>query len=119
MNDDHHVQISSSAMSCGVATLRAMASDPERVMYALCTNLYHPSRGQPYAFAQWSDTPNSNGAKFAEFVEAVCLTDCVAQSLWLENPKTGNTICIWTFAIPHEQLKKWYVDQRLERAKKL
>jgi len=43
----------------------------------------------------------------------------IQHHLWVENPKTANEITIWMWAIPHEQLKKWYIEQRVEKAKKL
>jgi len=122
MSDNHHVSVISSSMSCGVAELSRITSDPEKVLYAVATSFYHPSRGSSYAFLQWSDTTESNGVKFADFINSIwgeLSGTPVDQTEWVDNPKTGNTICIWTWEIPHAELKKWYINQRMVRAKTL
>jgi hypothetical protein len=117
MGDHHHVSIYNSHMSCGALELTNMRSEPERVLYALCTYLYHPSRGAPAAFALWSDTKESDGVKFAKYLAEL---DMVAYyTHWTENPKTSNEIAIWTWVIPHERLKKWYLTERVKKAQKL
>lgn len=117
--DNHHVTISGSQISCGVAQLYNITSDPEKVLYAIATALYHPSRGTPYAFLTWSDAPDSNGEKFASSLEKVFGAVDLTETDWEENPKTGNHIKVFVWTIPHEDFKKWYIEQRVERAKKL
>lgn len=122
--DNHHVHISSSGMSCGVLELSGITAEPEKVLYALASHLYHPARGTPAAFVIWSDVvPDSNGHKLSRFLNttwagmpALCY---VTMSKVRENPKTSNPIAIFTWAIPHVAFKAWYVKERVKRAKKL
>lgn len=122
--DHQHVQIYSSHMSCGVLELSNMRSEPEKVLFALCTHLYHPSRGAPAAYVAWSDTKESDGLKFTRYLLSIGYklhagpnTDY--SNFWVENPKTGNQISVWLWILPHEELKKWYVEERIKRAKQV
>lgn len=129
--DDHHVSITQSAASCGILELSRLSSDPAKVLYALASHLYHPSRGSPAAFVMWSDTANSNGANLFDYIETrnswgTRLSPRIehfADNLVIageeENPKTGNVISVFVWTIPHEEFRKWYMDQRVERAKSL
>lgn len=122
MSDNHHVAVCSSQISCGVAQVYNITSDAEKVLYAIATQLYHPARGSPYAFLTWSDTEDSNGLKLANFIDSLYgkLSGFpINQTNWAENPKTSNKICIWVWEIPHEELKKWYLNQRMVKASKL
>lgn len=116
MGDHTHATFYNSHISCGVLELTNIRSDPEKVLYALCTHLYHPSRGSPCAFVIWSDTPESDGVKFANYVN---LLFPIQESPWIENPKTSNQIKIWSWIIQHEHLKEWYLTERVKRAKQL
>lgn len=115
--DNHHCQVSGSQVSCGLAQVYNLTSDPEKVLFALATHLYHPSRGTPYAFAMWSDTESSNGLKLAERVNDQ-FGDLLS-SEWVENPKTSNLIRVWLWKIPHSDFKYWYIQMRVEKAKQL
>jgi len=117
MADNHHVQIAGSQISCGIGQLYSLTSDPEKILYALATHLYHPSRGTPYAAVIWSDTRESNGEKLDGYITSLFgQTDA---SRWVENPKTSNEIRLFYWEIPHEQFKAWYVEQRVKRAQQL
>ena len=115
--DNHHVTVSGSQISCGVAQLFGISSDEEKVLYALANYLYHPSRGSPVAFAMWSDTPKSNGDKLAYLVGEKW--GKLEETDWVENPKTSNNIKVFVWEIPHKEFKEWYVKQRVKRAKKV
>lgn len=116
--DNHHANFSPSQISCGVLQLYGITSDPERVLYALANYLYHPSRGTPAAFVIWSDTKDSNGVKFNSYLASE-LQNFAPTSQWIENPKTSNEITVWLWAIPHEKLKEWYKQKRIEKASKV
>jgi hypothetical protein len=129
MSDNHHVTMSATRMSCGIAELSGLSSDPEKVLYAMATTLYHPSRGSPYACVMWSDTEDSNGEKLFLFLEekfdrgeeygSDVEGDFPMRSGYVENPKTSNKIALYYWWIPHERFKAWYVEQRVAKAKKL
>ena len=118
--DNHHVYISESQASCGVLELSKLGSDPEKILYALSSRLYHPSRGNPSAFVMWSDTEESNGVKLANFIcDGTTFSHGVLlQSGWIENPKTSNDIAVFLWQIPHEQLKTWYKAYKINKIKK-
>ena len=117
--DQHHVNISMSGISCGVLELSRIESDSEKVLYALASHLYHPSRGQPAAFVIWSDLPkDSNGSKLCRVLEDF-FDEALIVSQGAENPKTSNTIVVFCWCINHVALKEWYVKQRVKKAQKL
>ena len=117
--DQHHVNISTSVISCGVLELSRLESDVEKVLYAIATYLYHPSRGSPAAFLIWSDLPEeSNGNAFYEDLLGRFSGE-LHKTKNVENPKTSNMICVYTWLIPHEEVKKWYIEQRVKKARKL
>jgi hypothetical protein len=124
--DNHHVSISGSSASCALLELSGISSDPVKVMYALATHLYHPSRGTPASFVMWSDVVKpiadradifSNGGLLWRYINnhfgGILGTNVV------ENPKTSNPIQVWIWTIPHEGFKEWYLKERVERAKRL
>lgn len=126
--DNHHVSIHSSSASCGVLELSGYSSDVDKVLYALATYLYHPSRGVPASFVMWSDVVGpdespidgnvrSNGG--ALWVRINRLFGGIVSTNVVENPKTSNPIQVWIWPIPHERFKAWYLKERVERAKKL
>lgn len=120
--DARHVHIQELPGSCGVVSLSQFNSSVDQILFALASYLYHPSRGQPCAFVVWSDI-NHEGAfgellwehltKKLKFVNKIAL-----RSFPEENPKTGNIIRVYTWAIPHEQFREWYKQERIERIKK-
>lgn len=127
--DNHHVQIAGSQISCGIGQLYSLTSDPEKILYALANHLYHPARGTPYAAVLWSDTQDSNGEKLFEYLEekfdrgeeygSAIEGDFPLRLSWFTNPKTGNDIALYTWVIPHERFKQWYIDERVKKASKL
>lgn len=121
--DNHHVAISNSQISCGVVELSRLESDPHKVLYALASHLYHPSRGQPAAFAIWSDVNGSNGQNLL-----TAINDWVMKKKYfnltvpmvtqpVENPRTSNPIFVAVWEIPHEEFRKWYKEEKVRRIK--
>lgn len=116
--DNHHVTISSAQMSCGVRELSRIEADISKVIYAIASDLYHPSRGTPAAFVSWSDLESSNGANLANALFKK-YPGSLAKTAFVENPKTSNAIAVWVWAIPHEEFRKYYVEERVKRASKI
>ena len=131
--DNHHVTMTSSPISCGVAALYNITSDLRKVLYAIATNLYHPSRGQPYAVISWSDlADDSNGHRLARLIHngfintpqetpkfALGFIGACFQTPPVDNPKTGNEIRVWWWVVDHTAFKKWYIEERVKRAQVL
>ena len=67
----------------------------------------------------WSDTKDSNGSKFADHLVVELDFEIEEMNVWVENPKTSNLIQMWSWILPHAELKKWYLEQRVARAGKL
>lgn len=114
---DHRViDINELPISCGIVGISRMSDEQERNAFALATHFYHPARGNPPAFVMWSNiaTEETNGHRFANFMRPF---GEVTESLTALNPKTGNYIRIWTFRIDHEAFKKWWIEERIKRAK--
>src|SRR5690349_15661953 len=98
--DNHHVSLTSSSASCGVLEAHGITSDSEKVLYAIASRLYHPSRGQPAAFLLWSDisSKESNGGMLFMAIEKIFgrrdggVGSGLQSSEVCENPLTGNNI---------------------------
>jgi hypothetical protein len=118
--DHDRVNISTSAMSCGVRELSRINEDTEGVLYALGTNLYHPGRGEPCAFYVWSDIAGEYTAsnRLKDDVELNKL-GFVEVSTITDNPRTGNPIMIFIWNIDHEIFKRWYAEKRVARYAKV
>lgn len=122
--DNHHVNICGSSASCGVLELSDFKSDARKILYAVATHLYHPSRGQPAAFVLWSDLYDpkhgSNGQRLAGMLDTEkLLAGGLHTTAPHENPKTSNPIQVWLWSIPHELFRQWYKDERIRRAKNI
>lgn len=112
--DNHHVSISESHASCAILELSRMSNDHGKVLKALASRLYHPSRGVPAAMVLWSDThcELANYIKRA-FGDSTCMTvDPV------ENPKTGNEVYAFLWILPHEKFREWYKQFRIKSIQK-
>ena len=116
--DNHHVEISPARASCAILELNHISSDPQKVLYAVASYLYHPARGRPAAFVLWSDVVEGNGAVLAQACWQHNLGD-MTNPAPVENPITSNYIKVWLCQINHEVFKKWYVDERVARAKRV
>lgn len=118
--DNHHVNIQTSAMSCGVLTCNSFGEDSRKILFAMASRLYHPSRGYPAAIYLWSDlsSTDSRGNRLANFIEDQQLgANLLTSQDHIENPVTGNEISLFTWIIPHEEFKEWYKKERLNRIK--
>jgi hypothetical protein len=115
--DNHHAQITGSSASCGILEVSHPDADSKKVAYSIASHLYHPSRGNPVAFAMWSDLVESNGAKLAAYLGENF--GGITETSSCENPKTGNEIQVFIWTIPHEEFRKWYKETRISIAKKL
>lgn len=116
--DNHHVHIQQSPASCGISELYGYSSDPDKVLYALASHFYHPSRGNPSAIVMWSDVAGGNGSLL--FTKIVDTFD--KDSIWftapVENPKTGNLISLFIWIVPHQEFREWYKQARVVKAGK-
>lgn len=115
--DNHHVNISSSNISCGVIELSRLESDTEKVLYSIASYLYHPSRGQPASFVMWSDIMDSNGSLLYKKIKELFIESIISYTNFVENPKTSNDIRVWVWEIPHEKFKEWYKNKRIAKIK--
>jgi hypothetical protein len=88
------------------------------VLYSVASYLYHPSRGYPAAFVMWSDVASGNGWEFFNKLVEKFPNSFVANTRGVENPRTSNTIYVWIWEIPHEALKKWYLEEKVSRIKR-
>lgn len=113
--DNHHVNITPSHISCGIVELYRLESDSRKVLFALANYEYHPSRGNPHAYAIWSDVPDSNGAKLYKEIMAHLPWSKPATMGPVINPQTGNPIFTYIWAIPHEEFRKWYKEEKIKR----
>ena len=128
--DNHHVSITSSSASCAILELSGIGADADKVLYALATRLYHPARGNPAAFVMWSDVYEyvghngdvrvTNGVNLASAIlKDHTPISKLLQSHVVENPLTGNPIRVWLWELDHTQFKKWYIEERVRRAKRV
>ena len=118
--DHESVNIRSTTMSCGVMELSRIDDDVEKVLYQIASSLYHPSRGQPCAFFVWSDISHGTTSSYRlrdkinkENFGSVELSENA------ENPRTGNIIMVYVWAVRHRRLKAWYRKERVKRMRKV
>jgi len=117
---DHEVvNLQSSSISCGVVQISRISDEEgDKVLFAIANSFYHPARGNPPAFAIFSNVVDTetSASRLASLVERHSF-GYVEKSAPAFNPRTGNLISIWTWAIAHETFKKFYTDKRIEKAK--
>jgi hypothetical protein len=120
--DHDRVKISSTPMSCGVFVLSGI-TDVNGAIYQIASRLYHPSRGEPVAFLIASDVfddgvETNTSLLFLEMKRrGLLLQKQISQAA--ENPKTGNTIMVYTGLIDHAVFKAWYSNERTRRVGKV
>jgi len=114
--DHERVNIRNTIMSCGVMELSRINSDVNGVLYALASRMYHKSRGDPCAFFIFSDVwaTHTCAEELRKLVGQKNLGDVIMSSV-VENPRTGNGIVVYTWAIYHEKFKAWYKEERMKR----
>ena len=120
--DNEHCRITTSYTSCAILEVFQLSEDPAKIMYALGTNLYHPSRGQPAAFIMFSGlAKGGNASLLAKFITdtfvGIVPGTFHCHPYAVENPKTSNLINWWVWEIPHEHFKDWWREQRIKRIK--
>lgn len=118
---DHEVvSIHELPISCGTVGVSRISEDIEKVVYALASKLYHPSRGNPCAFFLWSNIkPNApERNRLEEFIEKNLLGEVLVSSS-AENPRTSNEIVVYVWKIDHLVFKNWYKEQRVKRLVKI
>lgn len=114
---DHEVvNIRDSYMSCGVMELSRIDDDITKVLYAIGSRLYHPSRGNPCAMFVFSDVADTTSekttsSKLIKRVKEYFLGQ-TGETPRVENPRTGNMITTYWWIIDHEKFKSWYATMR-------
>jgi len=114
--DHERVSITTTPISCGISQVYRIGEEPEEVAYAMAASLYHPSRGTPVAMFIWSGTKDGNAMALRDYLGLTFGGTTVIGGV--DNPKTGNVIYLFTWCIPHEEFRKWYMEQRVARLKK-
>jgi hypothetical protein len=119
--DHDRVNIHTSQMSCGVAELSRIGSDVKDVLYAIGSRLYHPSRGEPVAFFAFSDVVGEQDTSSSILVDTILnwKLGSIVCSDRAENPRTGNIIVVYIWAIDHEKFKAWYAERRVAKLAKV
>lgn len=120
--DHARVNINSSNISCGVRELSRLSDEADANLFAIANSFYHPSRGQPPAFCIWSNIDDlsynggegTNGHRLAAFIEKNRFGEITKTGRAL-NPNTGNPICIWTWAVDHDKLRKYYKAMKIKK----
>jgi hypothetical protein len=112
--DRHHVQISTSSMSCGILELSHIGDDYAKVTYAIATRLYHPARGAPAAIVAWSTT----NTLLADWVTNEFGRAGLVSAGSVENPLTSNLIFTYLWLIPHTKLRAWYKEYRIAKIRR-
>jgi hypothetical protein len=117
MADHERVNFADFVRSCGVMQLSRLDSETVPVLFSIATRLYHPSRGNPCAFFMFSDTNNEDGAPSRSLVKLIgeLGIGTVMQTDPVENPRTGNEVIVYVWAVDHEPFKKWYAEQRIKK----
>ena len=119
--DHDRVNITTTSMSCGILELSRINEDTTGVLYALGSRLYHPSRGNPCAFFIFSDVADGGDTASSRLCGLIgeLKLGSVTMSPLTENPRTGNIIVTYTWAIDHAVFKKYYAKKRSEKLLKV
>jgi hypothetical protein len=114
-----HMKMNTSYVSCGVLELGSLRRTPEKNAYELANRLYHPANGQPEAFVMMSDQASKGNrtAVLAEFMASSELAEvrCAGPAI---NPKSGNAIVMYILTLNHDNFRRWYVGEGINRLKK-
>lgn len=112
------VDISSSAISCGVVQLSRISDEIEEALFAIATRFYHAAHGQPPAFAIYSnrDDIETNAHRLGEIIHKHDL-GYVMKTDRAINPNTGAVIAVFVWQIKHEVFKEWYKTQKIAKIK--
>lgn len=102
-----------------------MSDEAEENLFAIANTFYHPSRGQPPAFAVWSNLDDmtinggegTNGHRLQKAITAHDFGTVVKSDPAL-NPNTGNPIAVWTWLVDHKNFKKWYKEEKIKKLQK-
>ncbi len=114
------VQFSQSKVGCGVLEAHHLPADTTGadMLFALVNQLYHKANGRPAAFIIFSDVMGKQNVSRGELL-AQAITDMGYGSLFTSaptiNPKTGNVIKLWQWALDHVSIKDWYLKEAVER----
>lgn len=110
-----HVTMYESQASCGILEIYNLSKDNKKVLYAIATRLYHPSRGAPAAFVLWSAT-SDDPCPLYDYIKSLKMDPAALfVTEYRDNPKTGNNMAVYLWAIPHEAFRAWYKTQKLAK----
>ena len=111
-------QFNKSWVSCGVVEMHHLPTkSPRQTLFQLANNLYHKANPRPAAFAIFSDVveKEGRGIRLAEFIQKQVSIGELTSSDIAVNPKTGNSIILWTLTINHEKFRAWYAEELMHR----
>jgi len=119
--NSRQVQIEKSRVSCGVLEMHHLPDEnPAKTVLALANHLYHKANPRPASYAIFSDvvdksTP-SRGQRLASYIVDYIPKCVVLLATKPEtNPRTGNLICLWSLRFIHEEFRKWYTEEVMNR----
>lgn len=115
--DDEHVCVTKSYISCGIAEAYQFGEDAKKALYKIANYFFHPSSHDKAAFLIFSGTKGGNAQRCAELIQSLFGGVTVSDSV--DNPNTGNIIQLWTWVIPHEQVRNWYREERINKLKQV
>lgn len=112
------VDISALAASCGIVQISRLSEEQDENLFVIANSFYHPSRGQPPAFAIFSNIADEDTGSHRLHALILHLKfGPVMVSTKALNPKTGNVIKVWVWHIDHEPFKKWYKEKKILKLK--
>lgn len=108
-----------SAISCGIVEMHHLPdATPIAAAFSMANHLYHKANPRPAAFVIWSDVVGlerlGRGELLAEFLIKAGVGGVFDPGKEI-NPRTGNSIRLWTFKPDHEKFRAWYTEQVMNR----
>lgn len=101
------VNAAATNISCGVRQVNGLRKDSHAVLMEIAFNQYDQGQTRT-AFVIWSDHAGvSSGALLTDYIRKNSLGNVVASTPAL-NPNSTHEIQVWTWALPHDKLLKWY-----------
>jgi hypothetical protein len=111
------VRFDRSHISCGVIEAHHLPENTSRTVFAIANHLYNKANPRPGSFIVFSDVVDGDTKRGLRLAEAIKKLKCgeLIESPKAVNPRTGNVIQAWIFAVDHEAFRKWYQDELANR----
>ena len=117
--NSQQIRFTTSPTSCGVLELHHLPDNTAtQLAFSLANALYNKANARPSAFVIWSDLVDgdiaSRGERLFDELQSMQV-GILFRSRDVINPKTGNTIALFSLTINHDAFKAWFTEEYTNR----